>query len=119
MDDAFEPHIETLAHGGAAPAEVVVAQTRQGAVIALDSATGEPVWRWATHDRAMSVAHGDGRVYVSAATSDRPASVEVDPPPGWSSRFASSLNRGPRIKVRLAAVTAARARDGAILWRMS
>jgi hypothetical protein len=65
------------------------------------------------------VTHGGERIYISAAASDRPASVEVDPPPGWSSRFASSLNRGPRIKVRLAAVTAARARDGAILWRMS
>ncbi len=115
----IEPHIESFAHGGAAPAEVVVALTRLGTVIALDSATGESLWRWQTRDALASVAHGGERVYVSAAASDRPAAVEVDPPPGWSSMFASSPNRGPRIKVRLAAVTAARASDGTILWRMT
>lgn len=122
MEDVAEPHVETCAQRGATPAEVVIAQTRQGAVVALDSATGEPVWRCVTHDPATKVAYGAGRVYLSVATSDRPASVEVDPPPGWQSvmgRHMRTLTRAPRIKVRPAALMALRALDGAALWRMT
>jgi len=122
MNDVVEPRVETLAHRGAAPAEVVIAQTRRGAVIALDSATGEPLWRCMTHDRATQVAYGGGRVYMSVATTNRPASVEVDTPPGWQRMMEQSarpLTRTPRIKVRPSAVTALRALDGATLWRVT
>jgi outer membrane protein assembly factor BamB len=122
MKDVVEPRVEALAHRGVAPAEVVIAQTRHGAVIALDSATGEPLWRCVTYDRATQVAYGDGRVYLSVATTDRPASVEVDKPPGWQptmGRPMRPLTRTPRIKVRPSAVTALQALDGATLWRMT
>jgi outer membrane protein assembly factor BamB len=122
MKDVVEPRVETLAHRGVAPAGVVIAQTRRGAVIALDSATGEPLWRCVTHDRATQVAYGDGRVYMSVATTDRPASVEVDTPPRWQRMMeqpARPLTRTPRIKARPSAVTALRALDGATLWRVT
>lgn len=122
MNDVVEPRVETLAHRDGAPAEVVIAQTQRGAVIALDSATGEPLWRCVTHDRATQVAYGDGRVYVSMATTDRPASVEVDKMRGWQGMMeqpARLLTRTPRIKVRPSAVTALRALDGATLWRVT
>ncbi|HEY7975390.1 MAG TPA: PQQ-binding-like beta-propeller repeat protein, partial [Ktedonobacterales bacterium] len=74
MNDAFEPHIESFAHEGGVSAGVVIALTRLGTVVALDSATGEPLWRWQTRDTLASVTHGGERVYVSAAANDRPAS---------------------------------------------
>ena len=122
MDDTVEPHVETFAHSGVEPAEVVIAQTRLGAVIALDGATGEPLWRWPTRDPQVSVAHGGAQVYVSAATSDRPAAVAVDLPPDAPPAAGSPVSvraRIPRIKVRSSAITALRASDGDTRWRMT
>ncbi|HZC06032.1 MAG TPA: PQQ-binding-like beta-propeller repeat protein [Ktedonobacterales bacterium] len=122
MDDPGGPHIETYAWAGAAPSDVVVAQTRQGVVTALDAATGEPLWRWVTRDPAAHLVCGSERVYVSAATEDRPLWVEVDPPAGWpaeKSTRGKPSSRAPRIEVRTSAVTALRAHDGAVLWRVT
>ena len=122
MDNPDAPHVETYARAGAAPADVVVALTQQGVVITHDAMTGAPLWRWPTRDPSAHIAGGDGRVYVSAATTDRPLWVEVDPPPSMAAGLASHaspLLRVPRIKVRPSAVTALRAHDGAVLWRVT
>lgn len=120
-DSAFAPHIEPLAQAGAAPAEVVVAQTAQGTVIALDAASGGPLWRWVTHDPRASIARAGERIFVISALSDRPIWVELDPPPrlpeGIVGRHANAVSL-THTRTRPAAVTALRASDGAVLWRV-
>ncbi len=120
-DSAFAPHIEPLAQAGAAPAEVVVAQTAQGTVIALDAASGGPLWRWVTHDPRASIARAGERIFVISALSDRPIWVELDPPPrlpeGIMGRHANAVSL-THTRTRPAAVTALRASDGAVLWRV-
>ncbi|MGH2503244.1 MAG: PQQ-binding-like beta-propeller repeat protein, partial [Ktedonobacterales bacterium] len=115
---AFAPHIETFAPAGGAPAEIVVAQTAQGAVVALDAASGALLWRWATHDPCASVARAGERIFVSTAISDRPIWVAQDPPPRLpegAMPHASPYTLHAR--TRPTAVTALRASDGAVLWR--
>jgi outer membrane protein assembly factor BamB len=117
-ESAFAPHIETFASASAVVAEIMLAQTAQGAVVALDAATGAVLWRWATHDPRSSLARAGERVFVSTAISDRPIWVALDPPPRLpegATRHASLYSLHARS--RPTAVTALRASDGTVLWR--
>ena len=117
-ESAFAPHIETFAetHAGA---EIVVAQTAQGTVIALDAASGAPLWRWVTHDPHANMERAGERIFVSTAISDRPMWVELDPAPAQpdtAENRAQTFSR-THTRTRPVAVTALRASDGAVLWR--
>ncbi len=114
---AFAPHIETFAPAGAT-AEIVVAQTAQGDVVALDAASGALLWRWATHDPRADMARAGERIFVSTAISDRPIWVALDPPPRLpEGAMAHASPYSLHARTRPTAVTALRASDGAVLWR--
>ncbi|HET9109558.1 MAG TPA: PQQ-binding-like beta-propeller repeat protein [Ktedonobacterales bacterium] len=120
-DDAAELRVEVFAQPSAMPAEVVLTQTTRG-VTALDGATGAPLWRLSARGRVASVAHGGERVYISAATDDRPTWFEVDPPPDWQPLGGSGAHpRGaaPRVQTQPFDVMARRASDGASVWRVT
>lgn len=118
-DDAFAPRIETLTQAGVGAAAVVVAQTAQGTIIALDAASGAPRWRWVTHDPHANVERAGEHLFVSTAISDRPMLVELDPQSPAAINDDSRAQRfsRPHTRTRPVALTTLRVSDGAVLWR--